>query len=129
MSIELTPALEQLIHSKVQTGQYKSAVEVIETAMKILSAYDLEEADWLNGVRSKIDEAYETTEPPVDGSAAIAILRAGVQRLHEQGEISQVRLEELRRDALAGWEELRRGEGVDGATAMAEVLAYVQAKK
>jgi antitoxin ParD1/3/4 len=128
MSIELTPALEQLIHSKVQTGQYKSAVEVIETAMKILSAYDLEEADWLNGVRSKIDEAYETTEPPVDGSAAIAILRAGVQHLHQQGDLSQGRLEELRRDALVGWEAIQRGEVVDSETAVAEVLAYMQAK-
>lgn len=56
MSIELTPALEQLIHSKVQTGQYKSVEEVIETAMRLLDAYELEEADWLNSVRSKIDE-------------------------------------------------------------------------
>jgi putative addiction module CopG family antidote len=38
MSIQLTPALEQLIHSKVQTGQYKSAEEVLETAMKLLNA-------------------------------------------------------------------------------------------
>jgi antitoxin ParD1/3/4 len=79
MSIQLTPALEQLIHSKVQTGQYKSAEEVLETAMKLLNAYDLGEADWLTSVRSKIDEAYETTEAPVDGSTFINQLRQRIQ--------------------------------------------------
>jgi antitoxin ParD1/3/4 len=79
MSIQLTPALEELIQNKVQTGHYKSAEEVIETAMKLLNAYDSGESDWLESIRSKIDEAYETTEPPVDGSTFINQLRQRIQ--------------------------------------------------
>jgi antitoxin ParD1/3/4 len=60
--------------------------------------------------------------------SAIDVLTKGVESLRQQDDIYQGRLEELRRDALVGWEELRRGEGVDGATAMAEIRAYAQAK-
>jgi antitoxin ParD1/3/4 len=58
--------------------------------------------------------------------SAIDVLTKGVESLRQQDDIYQGRLEELRRDALVGWEELRRGEGVDGATAMAEIRAYAQ---
>jgi antitoxin ParD1/3/4 len=61
-------------------------------------------------------------------SKTIDVLTKGVESLRQQDDIDRDRLEELRRDALVGWEELRRGEGVDGATAMAEIRAYVQAK-
>jgi antitoxin ParD1/3/4 len=60
--------------------------------------------------------------------SAIDVLTAGVESLRQEDDIDRGRLEDLRRDALVGWEAIQRGEVVDGATAMAEVLAYVQEK-
>lgn len=75
MSIQLTPAQENIIHSKLQTGQYQTAEEVLEIALQLLSEYESGEADWIESVRGKIDEAYASTEPPVDGSTFVNQLR------------------------------------------------------
>jgi antitoxin ParD1/3/4 len=79
MPIQLTPAQEGVIHSKLQTGQYKSAEEVLEIALHLLNEYESGEADWLESIRGKIDEAYASTEPPVDGSTFINQLRQRFQ--------------------------------------------------
>jgi antitoxin ParD1/3/4 len=75
MSIQLTPAQENIIHSKLQTGQYQTAEEVLEIALQLLSEYESGEADWIESVRGKIDEAYASTEPSVDGSTFVNQLR------------------------------------------------------
>jgi antitoxin ParD1/3/4 len=79
MSIQLTPAQEHIVHSKLQTGQYESAEEVLEIALQLLGEYESGEAGWLESIRGKIDEAYESTEPSVDGSTFVNQLRQRFQ--------------------------------------------------
>ena len=75
MTIQLTPAQAQLIHNKLQTGQYQSVEEILEIAFRLLEEYESEDAAWLEIVRAKINAAYETTAPPIDGSTFITQLR------------------------------------------------------
>jgi antitoxin ParD1/3/4 len=73
MSISLSPAQERLIQTKLQTGKYNSAEEVLEIALRLLDKYDLADAAWIEDVGEKIDEAITTSEqtPPIDGETFI----------------------------------------------------------
>ncbi len=40
MNVSLTPELEQLVQSKVQSGRYNSASEVVREALRLLEDHD-----------------------------------------------------------------------------------------
>jgi antitoxin ParD1/3/4 len=40
MNVSLTPELEKLIHTKVKTGRYNSASEVVREALRLLEDHD-----------------------------------------------------------------------------------------
>ncbi len=69
MSISLTPNQERLIQTKLQSGKYQSAEEVLEIALRLLDEYDRADAEWVEEVRTKVDAAIEasTHTPPLDG--------------------------------------------------------------
>jgi antitoxin ParD1/3/4 len=69
MSINLTPNQERFIQTKLQTGKYRSAEEILEIALRLLDEYDRADAEWVESVRTKIDAAIEasTHTPPLDG--------------------------------------------------------------
>ena len=73
MSISLTPDQERLIQSKLQSGKYRSAEEVLAVALRLLEEYDRAETEWVEDVREKVDAAIAATEqtPPVDGEAFV----------------------------------------------------------
>lgn len=73
MSISLTPDQEQFIQTKLQTGKYHSAQEVIEIALRLFDECDRADAEWVEEVREKIDMAIETSThtPPIDGETFI----------------------------------------------------------
>jgi antitoxin ParD1/3/4 len=50
MNVHLTPELEQLVKSKVKTGRYNSASEVMREALRLMEERDLAKAE----VRKKI---------------------------------------------------------------------------
>ena len=50
MNVHLTPELEQLVQSKVQSGRYNSASEVMREALRLMEERDLIKAE----VRKKI---------------------------------------------------------------------------
>ena len=50
MNVHLTPELEQLVQSKVKTGRYNSASEVMREALRLMEERDLAKAE----VRKKI---------------------------------------------------------------------------
>ena len=50
MNVELTPELEQLVQSKIDTGRYHSASDVMQEALNLMKARDLANAD----IKSKI---------------------------------------------------------------------------
>jgi antitoxin ParD1/3/4 len=61
-------------------------------------------------------------------NSAIEVILAGVKLLEKQQDIYQGRLEELQKDAIIGWEASKRGEVVDGATAMAKIRANMRSR-
>jgi antitoxin ParD1/3/4 len=60
-------------------------------------------------------------------SSPLEVLIAGVELLSQQEDIYQGQLQQLQKAATIGWEAVQRGELVDGATAMAEIRAHLQA--
>ena len=54
MNVSLTPELEKLVASKVQSGRYQSASEVIREALRLLDDQDQLRAVQLEEVRRKI---------------------------------------------------------------------------
>jgi antitoxin ParD1/3/4 len=73
MNISLSPDQERLIQTKLQTGKYSSAEEVLEIALQLLDKYDLADAAWSEDVGEKIDAAILASEqtPPIDGETFI----------------------------------------------------------
>jgi len=74
MSITLTSSQEQFIQTKLETGKYRSAQEVLEVALRLLDEYDRGDRQWIDAVRVKIDAAVAMSEhtPPIDGETFIA---------------------------------------------------------
>jgi len=74
MSITLTSSQEQFIQTKLETGKYRSAQEVLEVALRLLDEYDRGDREWIDAVRVKIDAAVAMSEhtPPIDGETFIA---------------------------------------------------------
>jgi len=54
MNVSLTPELEKLVASKVQSGRYQSASEVIREGLRLLEDQDRLRAAQLEEVRRKI---------------------------------------------------------------------------
>ena len=52
---------------------------------------------------------------------ALAVIQEGLRLLEEKERIYKGRLEELRKEVMIGVEQLRRGEKIDGETAMRQL--------
>jgi len=85
MSITLTKTQEQFIQTKLRTGKYRSAEEVLEIALQLLDEYERADSEWLNSVRAKIDAAIAVSEqtPPIDGKPFIAEILDRFQQARE----------------------------------------------
>ncbi len=88
MNISLTAEQERLVQGKLQSGKYRSAEQMVEIALKLLDEYERSEAEWVEEVRAKIDEAIEISQhtPPVDGESFVNNLLA---RLHRDSDSRQ----------------------------------------
>jgi antitoxin ParD1/3/4 len=86
MTIHLTPEQEQLIETKLQSGKYHSAEEVLEVALRLLDEYDRADAEWVEEVRTKIDTAIEasTHTSPIDGKAFVNQILQRFQRADQE---------------------------------------------
>jgi len=85
MSINLTPEQESLIQTKLQTGKYRSAEEVIEIALQLLEDRDRADAEWLESVREKIDDAIAVSDStePIDGETFVNQILERFQPAHQ----------------------------------------------
>ena len=83
MNISLTPEQETLIKTKLQTGKYRNAGEVLEVALKLLDEYERSNAEWTEDVKAKIDDAISASEhtPPIDGENFVNQILNRFQRL------------------------------------------------
>ena len=59
MNISLTPELEKLVKSKVETGLYNNASEVIREALRLMYDQDRINAAKLEMLRQEIDPAWQ----------------------------------------------------------------------
>ena len=67
MNISLTPHLEKLVKSKVDSGLYGSASEVMRDALRLLDERDRLRALRLEELRSEIKRGLDSGEPtPLD---------------------------------------------------------------
>jgi antitoxin ParD1/3/4 len=59
MNLDLTAELEQLVQDKVKSGQYSSASEVVQEALRLLQQRDEALVLRKDEVRQKIDEGWD----------------------------------------------------------------------
>lgn len=57
MNVDLTPELEDLVRSKVQSGRYHSASEVVSEALRLLEQQDAARPLQLEELRNRMDRA------------------------------------------------------------------------
>jgi antitoxin ParD1/3/4 len=63
MNISLTPKLEDFVKSKVKTGDYNNASEVVREALRVLQERDAERKVQLGALKRLIREGEESGEP------------------------------------------------------------------
>ena len=83
MNVSLTPELDALVEELVQSGEYKSASEVVRHALRLLSRERQEHAIRLEALRTQLDPAiaeYERGEI-IPGPVAVEQAKAEFQRL------------------------------------------------
>ena len=78
MNVHLTPELEQMIQSKVQTGRYNSASEVMREALRLMDERDQWKAIQKEELRKKIAAGLKSLDEGkgIDGEAVFARLEA-----------------------------------------------------
>jgi antitoxin ParD1/3/4 len=57
MNVDLTPELEELVQSKVQSGRYQSASEVVSEALRLLDRQDAAQTMQLKELQNRMDRA------------------------------------------------------------------------
>jgi antitoxin ParD1/3/4 len=62
MHVDLTPELEELVQSKVKSGRYNSASEVVREALRILEQRDEVFALRKEDIRKQIDEGWQSAK-------------------------------------------------------------------
>lgn len=73
MNVHLTPELEQLVHTKVQSGRYNSASEVVREALRLMEHKDEVRSIQLQQLRSRMDTALGESDcgEGIDGDTVI----------------------------------------------------------
>jgi antitoxin ParD1/3/4 len=87
MNVSLTQELEEFVHSKVQSGMYFSASEVIREGLRLLRDQDELKNRHINEVREKIAHGVEQLErgETVDGEEVFRKLRQKSAKRREKG--------------------------------------------
>ena len=81
MNVSLTQELEELVESKVSSGKYKSASEVVREGLRLLSERDSWIALKQDAIRAQIAEGIEQLDAGlgIDGEQAVADIRAEIE--------------------------------------------------
>ena len=72
MNVSLSPDLERLVHERVATGQYRSAVDVIREALRLLKERDVA----FKELQQDIAEGLEQLDRGEAGVLDIAAIKA-----------------------------------------------------
>ena len=73
MNVSLTPSLRNYVQSKVRTGGYESASEVVRESLRVLQERDLAQQQFWGDVRSKVAAAKKQAAQGklIDGETAM----------------------------------------------------------
>jgi antitoxin ParD1/3/4 len=85
MNVHLTPELEQLVQTKVKSGRYNSASEVVREALRLLEERDQLTELRKEAMRQQIDEGWNALRrgEGIDGGRFFAELERKEQALTE----------------------------------------------
>ena len=77
MNVSLTPELESFVHTRVQTGRYNSASEVVREALRLLEDHEVARTAQLDNFRKEIDQRLTSLDQGngIDGETAFARIR------------------------------------------------------
>jgi antitoxin ParD1/3/4 len=83
VNVNLTPALEQLVQSKVKSGRYNSASEVVREALRLLEQRDEVFILRKDEIRKRIEQGWLSAERGeiVDGDAVFDRIDAELEAL------------------------------------------------
>jgi antitoxin ParD1/3/4 len=83
MNVSLTPQLEKFVNTKVKSGRYNSASEVVREALRLLEEHDRFRAQRLAEFRIAMDERLASLDrgEGVDGAEFIKTLEREEQAL------------------------------------------------
>ena len=86
MAIQLTREIEEIVNAKVQTGQYSSATEVVQEALRLLEERDRVQALHSDELRQKIAEGLESLRlgNSVDGEDVFDCIEAEFDELERR---------------------------------------------
>lgn len=88
MNIHLTPELEQLVETKIRSGHYNSASEVVREALRLLEERDQIRQHKIQQLQKKIDDGMASLErgEGVDGEEFFAALEREENELERKRE-------------------------------------------
>jgi antitoxin ParD1/3/4 len=77
MNVSLTPELEKFVNTKVQTGRYNSASEVVREALRLLEEHELARAAQLGEFNRQLGHRLAALDggERIDPDKALAVLR------------------------------------------------------
>jgi len=77
MNVSLTPDLENFVHTKVASGRYTSASEVVREALRLLEDHEKTRSAQLEEFRSEVDRRLSSLDrgEGVDGETVFAKIR------------------------------------------------------
>lgn len=81
LNVSLTPELEEFILSKVESGTYASASEVVRDGLRLLQASEESKAQWAADARAKIERGWQQAQDGqlADGEKAMDRIRAKME--------------------------------------------------
>ena len=62
LNVSLTPELEEYISSKVQSGSYTSASEVVREGLRLLQASEESKVEWAISARAKVERGWQQAQ-------------------------------------------------------------------
>lgn len=77
MNVSLTPDLENFVHTKVASGRYTSASEVVREALRLLEDQEKTRSAQLEEFRSEVDRRLSSLDrgEGIDGETVFAQIR------------------------------------------------------
>jgi antitoxin ParD1/3/4 len=83
VNVQLTPELEELVQSKVKSGRYRSANEVVRQALLLLEQLDQDFTNRKDEIREQIEEGWQAAKRGelVDGDEVFDRIEAELEAM------------------------------------------------